>query len=306
MTGTAIRALAAITAFSALFVGWSAHAAEIPEPGVRDPRVRFVTYKRDEVTVVHVRRGAVTRVILDDGEKIQAAGSGFSSDCSKDENEWCVIAKIGDSQVWIKPKDGATHNNLEIRTDRRDYSLDLQVLDDRSKNKGELAAEPFFRVVYRYPLDLPPQSALVAAFAAQAGAAGQSVAATSGAGAAAQLAAAKPAPRNWSYSLQVMDGGGDIAPDLVFDDGRFTYFRFPPSREIPAIFYLTPRGEEGRVNWHVEGDMVVVQRLAKRFVLRLGSAVVGVWNDGEVDGIGAPNGTTVDGVVRTVREGGAK
>ena len=34
-----------------------ASAAELPAPGSLDQRVRYVTYKQDEVTTIHVRRG---------------------------------------------------------------------------------------------------------------------------------------------------------------------------------------------------------------------------------------------------------
>ena len=91
-------------------------AADIPEPGKLDARVRFVTYKKDDVTVVNVRRGAVTRIVLADDEKIVAAATGFTADCSKVELEWCVHADVGTNQIWIKPKDSATHNNLELKS----------------------------------------------------------------------------------------------------------------------------------------------------------------------------------------------
>jgi type IV secretion system protein VirB9 len=111
-----------------------------------------------------------------------------------------------------------------------------------------------------------------------------------------------PEPRNWSYSMEVLPGGEDISPTLVFDDGRFTYFLFPPNREIPAIFYFSPLGEETRINFHMEKDLAVVQRMGRRFVLRLGDAVVGIWNE-SYDKTGVPTieGTTVSGITRTLR-----
>ena len=89
---------------------------------------------------------------------------------------------------------------------------------------------------------------------------------------------------------------------LVFDDGRFTYFSFPPNREIPAIFYISPAEEETRLNFHMEKEFAVVQRMGRRFVLRLGQAVVGVWNDAyDMNGVPPANGVTVSGVSRVVR-----
>jgi type IV secretion system protein VirB9 len=116
------------------------------------------------------------------------------------------------------------------------------------------------------------------------------------------MAEAKPVLRNTKYTMQVLKGADDIAPSLVFDDGRFTYFRFSNNREIPTIFFISPTGEENRINFDMEGDLAVVQRMGRRFVLRLGNAVVGVWNEA-FDAAGVPTvaGTTVDGVERGIR-----
>ena len=45
-----------------------ANAAELPAPGERDQRVRYVTYKQDDVTTIHVSRGVITRIVPDAGE----------------------------------------------------------------------------------------------------------------------------------------------------------------------------------------------------------------------------------------------
>ncbi|MBS0151057.1 MAG: TrbG/VirB9 family P-type conjugative transfer protein [Nitrospira sp.] len=285
--------------------GTPSGAAEVPEPGDGDQRVRYVTYQRDEVTRVMVRRGVVTRIVLGDDERIVIAGSGFLADCAKPEAEWCIRADVGSNQVWVKPKDHATHNNLEIRTDKRDYSLEFTVVEDALGRKRKAAPglhgkdEPMYRVIFRHPL-MPSNPATLMAMQVSAHRAKQ-------ARDKAELLAERldsfiPEPRNWSYSMEVLPGGDDIAPALVFDDGRFTYFLFPPNREIPAIFYFSPLGEETRINFHMEKDLAVVQRMGRRFVLRLGDAVVGIWNDAyDKTGVPSVEGTTVSGITRTLR-----
>ena len=286
--------------------GVSAQAAETPEPGDGDQRVRYVTYQKDEVTKVTVRRGVVTRIVLGDDEHIVIAGSGFVADCAKQEAEWCIRADVGTNQVWVKPKDLATHNNLEIRTNRRDYSLEFTVVGDhrigRKQHAGEASRgnnEPMYRVIFRHPL-VPSSPAALTAIQASAHRAKQARDKTDLLHE--RLDSLIPEPRNWSYSMEVLPGGDDIAPALVFDDGRFTYFLFPPNREIPAIFYFSPLGEETRINFHMEKDLAVVQRMGRRFVLRLGEAVVGIWNDAyDKTGVPAIEGTTVHGITRTLR-----
>ena len=53
---------------------------------------------------------------------------------------------------------------------------------------------------------------------------------------------------NSSYSIAEGSGSEDIVPTLVFDDGRFTYFRFPGNREVPAVFHVLGDGSETLVN----------------------------------------------------------
>ena len=289
-----------------LCAGAASNAAEVPEPGNGDQRVRYVTYQKDEVTKVAVRRGVVTRIVLGDDERIVIAGSGFLADCGKPEAEWCIRADVGTNQVWVKPKDQATHNNLEIRTDKRDYSLEFTVVGDdrigRKQNTGQKQHredEPMYRVIFRHPL-VPSSPASMSAMQASAHRAKQ--AREKADLLHERLDSFTPEPRNWSYSMEVLTGGDDIAPSLVFDDGRFTYFLFPPNREIPAIFYFSPLGEETRINFHMEKDLAVVQRMGRRFVLRLGEAVVGIWNEAyDKTGVPAIEGTTVSGITRTVR-----
>ena len=282
-----------------------ASAAELPAPGALDQRVRYVTYKQDEVTTIHVSRGVITRIVLGEDEQIVTAATGFQGDCAKPEAEWCIRADVGTNHVWVKPKDHATHNNLEIRTDKRDYSLEFQVLPDhklgrlRKSSDKQSLEEAMYRVIFRYPLPLPNPQSVMAINAAldhskQAREEQQTLAD--------RLASFTPEPKNWAYSMEVVPGSDEIAPALLFDDGRFTYFAFPPNRDIPAIFYLSPVGEETRLNVHMEKEFAVVERMGRRFVLRLGQAVVGVWNEAyERDGIPPANGVTVSGVSRVLR-----
>lgn len=286
----------------ALVASGCVQAAVTPEPGASDSRVRFVTYKPDQVTLVTVQRGSVTRLVLGDDERIAVAATGFSADCSKPELEWCVRADTGTNQIWIKPKEHATSNNLEVKTDRRDYSFEFKVLKDpgSARDSGRaLRAEPMYRVIFRYPMrapSLPPGLLNLGGLAAPVPMLDEKAVVAE------RIAAAKPSPRNWDYSMQILTGGEEIAPTLVFDDGRFTYFKFPGNREVPSIYYISSNSEEQRINFHMEGDVAVVQRMGRRFVLRLGEAVVGVWNDAfDVDGIAPVAGATVDGVSRDIR-----
>jgi type IV secretion system protein VirB9 len=117
---------------------------------------------------------------------------------------------------------------------------------------------------------------------------------------------AKPQVRNTDYSLAEGEHSQDIVPTLVFDDGRFTYLKFPGQRDIPAAFQVLGDGSEALVNTRMEDDLMVIDRVARRFVLRAGSAVVGLWNDGfDLDAPASGQGATVPGVTRALKVEGS-
>ncbi|MEO5696417.1 MAG: TrbG/VirB9 family P-type conjugative transfer protein [Burkholderiaceae bacterium] len=265
-----------------------------------DPRLKEVRYDPHAVVTIFVKRGVVTDVVLDADEAITDVGSGLGADCAKPEAAWCIAAQPGGRHIFVKPKSTAeAPNNLAVVTNRRSHSLRFVVLDDQDRR------EPVYRV-----------SISAASPAARA-------ASTPGGTAAlpplpdlsmpkladfvAERLAAAPVPVNWNYALAEGKGSDDIVPTLVFDDGRFTYLKFPNNREVPAAFHVLPDGTETLLNTRMEGELLVVDRVSRRLVLRSGSAVVGIWNEAfDLDGAPPHGGTTVPGVERVVKaEAGA-
>ena len=58
-----------------------------------------------------------------------------------------------------------------------------------------------------------------------------------------------------------------MRPREAFDDGRFTYLKFPNNIEIPAIYRAVPGAkDEWLVNSHREGDFVVLHAVAPKIV----------------------------------------
>ncbi len=109
--------------------------------------------------------------------------------------------------------------------------------------------------------------------------------------------------RNDSYSMQVVSETVDVRPREAFDDGRFTYFKFPSNIEIPAIYKSIPGSkEEWLVNSHKDGDYTVMHGVAQLWNFRLAGTVLGIFNDSyEPEGVPPKNGTTVLGLDRVVK-----
>jgi len=295
-------------------------ANDMSRPTSTDTRIRLIDFKPNEVTHIRVQRGVVTRIVLEKDEQIRVAVVGLSSECGSETDEWCVSAAEGSNQIFVRPRDNARINNMELQTSKRDYSFLFQVTGGGvSHGKRNEHQVPFFRVVFQYPENRPgpivlsqveraavASSLLKRADATAAARVPQSVPKSYGMSPTQQLAAEGVEVRNSNYTKQVLPKGEDADPAMVFDDGRFTYFEFPGAREIPAVFAHGSDGEPTRVNWHMMGSFVVVQRTARKFTLRAGDAVVGVFNEAfDPTGIDTPTATVSPDVQRDIK-GGAR
>ena len=207
-----------------------------------DPRLREVTYDPRAVVTVPVKRGVVTHVVLD----------ARRSDHRRRRRAWAATApspsppgaslrRLAAAHLFVKPKLAANGpNNLAVVTDRRTHAFRFVVLADGDKRV------PVYRLVVKAPaapaaamvrpstlalpplpvlpaLPPPPRPDAVVAERLQASADGREHA------------------RTRSPKAQARQ---DIVPTLVFDDGRFTYLRFPGNREVPAVFHVLGDGSE--------------------------------------------------------------
>ena len=64
----------------------------------------------------------------------------------------------------------------------------------------------------------------------------------------------------------------------MWDNGRFTYFRFNNGRTLPVIYRINADGSESLTDSHIEGDTTVVHETAAKFILRSGKSVLGIEN----------------------------
>jgi type IV secretion system protein VirB9 len=275
----------ALIALCGLAVGSAAAA-----PVQQDQRLRDVVYEAEAVVTVYAKRGVTTHVLLDAAERIQFIATGIGSECARDEDTWCITAPKFGTQLFVKPKKGAQgSNNIAIATDRRAYSLRFVVVGDDDPR------EAVYRLTFVYPAKRLPAVATVTAPEIPSGPSESELLA--------MRLKQSPELVNGDYSIAVGKRSDDIAPTMVWDDGRFTYFKFPNNREIPTVFQIDGTGQESVVNARMEGDFLVADLISRQFYLRRGRAVVGVWNESfDLDGVPAKGGTTVPGIERVERE----
>ena len=262
-----------------------------------DPRLREVVYDPRAVVTVPVKRGVVTLVVLDADESITEVAAGLGGDCAKAESAWCVAAQPGGRNFFVKAKSSASAaNNLAVVTDRRTHAFRFVVLADGDPKP------PVYRLVVKAPARVAPATRLALRDMAPLVTLPVVPSPPPPQQVVAERLQAKPQVMNTQYSVAEGAGSQDIVPTLVFDDGRFTYLRFPGNREIPAVFHVLGDGGETLVNARMEDDLLVVDRVSRRLMLRAGSAVVGLWNEAfDLDGKPPGDGTTVPGVQRVLR-----
>jgi type IV secretion system protein VirB9 len=232
-------------------------------------RVRRVEYKDNLVLRAVGYADHPIMLELDPGEPIAEAAGGKIA-------KW-EISKLG-SRFFARPLEGARDATVLIVTKTRSYVLDLVP----GSAKG--APSDFVsKIVVTYPVEKASDPVADAKDAKEA---------------ATPLSEALKAARNDQYSMEVVSETVDIKPREVFDDGRFTYFKFPDNLPIPAIFKSTPASsDEWLVNSHRDSDYVVVHGVGAAWNLRLSGSVVGIFNDAyDAAGTAARNGTTISGL----------
>ncbi|CAN7625202.1 P-type conjugative transfer protein VirB9 [Brucella pseudogrignonensis] len=261
----------------------SAHALDIPRGGPQDSRVRFVNYQPYNITKIVGSLRSSVQVEFAADEEIAHVALGNSV-------AW-EVAPAGNI-LFLKPREKQPVTNISVVTTRRDgstrsYQMELTVRD----GTVEAGQNTYFYVKFRYPGDEAEARRLKAASlarAAQAKAADDVLALHEANG-----------PRNWHYSVQ---GAQALEPQSVYDNGKVTTFVFVGNQEMPAIYMENSDGSESLVPKSVDGNLVMVHAISRKFILRRGKDVLCVFNEGyNRVGINPDTSTTSPSVERLVK-----
>jgi type IV secretion system protein VirB9 len=296
MKGRRLGAFVRLTAIATVMAASvsPARALETPHSCGSDPHIQCATYDPDQAYRVSTMAGRVVMIQFEPGEHIINSGEGIG-----DGKAWHVA--INDSGALLKPGALQPETNLVLVTNRRTYSLSLVDVS---------AAQPAtWMLRFDYPdtrakaataqqRRLDAVSAALGGQRANGPAIPASIANSVGAARTAPLASTSVA--NTQY---MMRGDRALAPTALWDDGRFTYFKYATARDLPTIFTTLPDGGEATANFHMEGDTVVVHEVSKSFVIRYGQSVLGIRNDGySPDGHYNRAGSSVPGSARIERD----
>lgn len=276
--------------------GSPAFAVDVPVGSRYDGRIQYVNYNAGDVVLVRTLPGIGSRIVFAPGEHVVNAASGFTEGWEFKATGNTLFIKprsVKSSDTVLRPEAGKWNTNLMVTTTLRIYDFDIQLLAGDSSEAPAKSQRVAYRVEFRYPGEERAKAEEEAKLRQ----------------AEARLAQ-NPSPANWAYTMQVGKKSEGITPTLAYDDGRFTYLRFPGNRDFPTAFIVADDRSESIIDSHVDPaapDILVVHRVTKTLVLRLGKQVVGIYNERfDPHGRPAADGTTVPGVKRVLIEGNVK
>lgn len=241
-------ALALMAAFcSAIQAQTLPTSISVPYTSPLDHRIKYYAYTPDVVYTLHVTVGMHTHIQLGADEKLVEIPT------IGETVQWRIS---GNGQnLYVKALQPNTSTSLTLITSKRVYQFELQATEDKNK-RIQKAYFTYPDDEQKFNLDLAVQNQ-------------RRVAETNRVEAVKVGRATDPSQLNFNYKVE---GAATFKPNAIYDDGVFTYFRLSNSQDLPAIFMLEEgsRNKLTPVNYVVKGDQVIVERLARNFVMKLG------------------------------------
>ena len=240
---------------TALCLGAAAPAVaeKAPTPLATDARIRFLNYDEFQVFKVVANYGYAVTIEFGSDEVIETVSAG-------DTISWQIVP--AGRRLFLKPMERDAHTNMTVITTKHTYNFDLDAIEEKA---GPRAQTYLIKFRYDEAMGILHTGAIGADPKLSPSAQGM-------------VGPAREAGRfNFDYRLK---GDKDIMPTFVFDDGTFTYFQFadPRNRALPAIFLADKDGNESVVNYRIEGEYMVVERIGRLYTLRAAKTVVCVLN----------------------------
>ena len=201
-------------------------------------------YQPDAVYAVRTGQGIATQIELEADEQVRDFGTGQSGG-------WELVRR--DQVFYLKPRHAQAATNMHIRTDRRSYLLELQVLGQGTLTPAQARRQGVhYKVRFRYPATTSERS---------------------------QAAVDETAARHEAYSYAASADAVWLRPEHVSDDGRFTYIDLSPEMSLhgglPAVFGRQQQdGEDFLINSSYQQGRITVHGVYPYLVLRHGQQVL--------------------------------
>ncbi|MCS6825042.1 MAG: TrbG/VirB9 family P-type conjugative transfer protein [Caldilinea sp.] len=267
-----LKVAAIVIALAASFpaLAQKARVSKTDAPAIIEARpdalIKQFVYDPNTVFEVRTRAGMFTHIEVPKGEKIH----GFYL---SDTTFWKYVVAQDGARVLVRPSEAGRYNSGTMITDKRVYEFAFRSFatdEPHWYQRVQWAVEPDAFPgwgVFADPGDLLAAKGAHAQVAAQA---------------TTNDSKSEERPAEWTVDMQRarfdyrVSQTDSFAPMVVFDDGVFTYMRFPPLQDMPAIFAFDSAPSEARiVDYVVRGNNVLVHRVVQGgFILKLGNRTV--------------------------------
>lgn len=216
-----------------------------------DNRVQFYDYNANQVFVVNTQAGLSTLIQLEPDEVIEGNNTGLGMG---DAEAWSLAVK--GNNIFLKPAQALPDTNMVIVTNKRSYAFQLTT---------SAPSRVSYIVRFNYPkkptnervIKAQPSTLLQVGFDDF----GQKLLISE------------------HINLQYYKKGDDtIMPDNAWDDGKFTYLRYPNAKELPVAYVLHDNGNEQLTNVHIFDETMVIHGVYKTLRLRAGQDVGDIAN----------------------------
>ena len=203
------------------------------------PSVRYVRYSADHIYHLRGRVGYEVDLQFAPGERFLGLGVGDSK---------AIKIAAAANHLFIKPVVPRVSTDMTVLTNRRTYVFRYRVTPaDDSANHSIVYAMRF-----QYPhVTRRRSTARTRRWRVDR----------------ALQQAEHAAPHNTDYWFC---GSKALEPQAAWDDGAQTHLVFSSRQQLPAVFRLNADGSESLVNLHMRGAQMVIQGIARRWVLRRG------------------------------------
>lgn len=223
-----------------------AQAGMDPISTAADHRIKVIPYQPNQVVQLLSHFGYTIHIEYAKGEVVDTGASGKPK-------HWHV-SPLGNAIV-LEPILEDNTTNLTIVTNKRIYHYELQSRKTRNPRDKLLT----YALSYIYPGEHHAKTEAKQRRLLQKLKAQEKINKEKG---------LRATDLNFNYSFA---GDTEIAPIQAFDDGTFTFFKFPQNQPLPAVFAVDKQRNESLVNFRMDGDYVVVERLSGRFTMRHGN-----------------------------------
>ena len=230
--------------------------ATLAIPAPKENRIVRYTYSPDVIFRILSVPNLTTHLELGEDEGVK------ETPAIGDQAQWMVTG--GPRHLFIKPLRFDLETSLTVVTNKRTYQF--QLIAGRTAS-----AQVFQKVSFLYPdremeVKLRKETDVAVVEAEQNRLSSQIVATN-----------VDPSTLDFGFKIE---GDAPFKPTTAYTNGKFTFLVMPNTQDSPAIFLLDNGDNPSLINYQVKANMIVVERVATKLLLKLGNTEVRITKRG--------------------------